>query len=385
MRYLSGDVRRDLERKMVFLSGPRQVGKTHLAETLLGENDIYLNWDDPDHRLRIRRRRWPDEAGIIALDEIHKFSKWRNWLKGTYDTRKERHRFLVTGSARLDFYRRGGDSLLGRYHAWRLHPVCLAEVRHGLGTRPAMNTDAAFERLLSVGGFPEPFFSGDEVLARRWRKERRELVVREDLRDLERVREITQIGLLLDLLAERVGGPVVASNLAEDLEVAPRTVQHWIEIIERLYLGFRVPPFTGKLARAIRKPPKFYFFDNADVPVADSGSLGARFENLVATHLLKRLHYLEDSLGDRLELRYIRDKEGHEVDFAVLRERKPVMLIESKWSEERPSPDLAYFGERLGVAERIQVVARLRKGFSYKGTRVVPACEWLARPLADLL
>jgi len=234
---------------------------------------------------------------------------------------------------------------------------------------------------MDIGGFPEPFFLGDESFARRCRKERREMILREDLRDLETVREVSRVGLLHDLLAERVGSMVVASNLAEDLEVAPRTVQKWIGILERLYLGFCVWPFTGKLARAIRKPPKFYLFDNPEVPSGEGGSLGARFENLVATHLLKRLHFLEDSRGDRLELRYIRDKEGHEVDFVVLKERKPAVLVEAKWSDDAPSRDLAYFGERLGVASRIQVVKDLGKGFTMRGARVVAASEWLSRPL----
>lgn len=385
MRYLSGPILSDLNSKMVLLSGPRQVGKTYLANALLGPGDLYLNWDDPDHRRRIRRREWSDDAGTIALDEIHKFAKWRNWLKGTYDTQKAQHRFLVTGSARLDLYRRGGDSILGRYHAWRLHPICLAEHAHGLQSPPAIGIREAFDRLLRFGGFPEPYLSGDETTARRWRKERRELILREDLRDLERVREVSQVGLLLDLLTERVGGMIVASNLAEDLDVAPRTVQNWMDILERLYLGFRVKPFTGKMARAIRKPPKFYFFDNADVPAQENGSLGPRFENLVATHLLKRLNFLEDSQGEQLELRYVRDKEGHECDFVVLRRRKPVLLVEAKWSDATPSRDLSFFGDRLGVTQRVQVVAELHKSITAQGTRVVPASDWLSLPLDEPL
>lgn len=378
MRYLSPHLPSDLNKKMVFLSGPRQVGKTHLAATFMKDGDLYLNWDDPDHRKRLRSRDWPDSSMLLVFDEIHKLAPWRNWLKGTYDTQRGKHRFIVTGSARLDIYRRGGDSLLGRYHHWRLHPFCLSEAKHTLRNE---DLDSVLEKLMSRGGFPEPYLGENETQAKRWRKERRQLILREDLRDLERVREISQIGLLLDLLAERVSGPVVMANLAVDLDVKPKTVKYWLGILERLYLGFLIYPFTGKLVRAIKKTPKFYFYDNGEVPVSDPGGLGPRFENLVASHLLKKIQFLEDLQGDAYSLHCLRDKEDHEVDFVIVKNRKPIALIEAKWSQQRVSPSLNYFGDRLNIKNRIQIVRELSRSFTQNDVRVFPATEWLSRPL----
>ena len=378
MRYLTEWIENDLKKKMVFLSGPRQCGKTTLAKQILQEqkSGLYLNWDDSDHRKRILHRDWSDDQWLIVLDEIHKYPKWKSWLKGLYDTTQEKHCYLITGSARLDIYRRGGDSMLGRYHPWALHPFCLAEKPE------SMDVATCFQRLLELGGFPEPFLSGDPILAKRWRRERRDLVLREDIRDLERIREITLLSLLVDQLATRVGGPVVVSNIAEDLQVAPKTVKHWIEILARMYLVFSVTPYTKSLPRAIQKPPKVYFYDNSEVTSDDPG---ARFENLIATHLLKRLDFLKDSQGDRYELNYVRDKEGHEVDFVILKERKPICLIEAKWSDPSPSSSLTYFGEKLDVQNRIQLVGNLKQPLQKKGVRVVNAAEWLSQPLDSIL
>lgn len=358
---------------MVFISGPRQCGKTTLAKEVLERagQGLYLNWDDSIHRRRILSRDWDDSARLIVFDELHKFPRWKRWLKGLWDTTLERHRYLVTGSARLDVYRRGGDSLLGRYHHWRLHPFCLAE------RPPGFSVDEAFRRLMSVGGFPEPFLADDPREAARWRAERRERVIKEDLRDLERIRELTLVSLLVDLLSTRVGGEVVASNLAGDLDVAPKTVQYWIEMLERMYVGFVVRPYSGKLARSIRKVPKFYFYDIGDV----EGDEGARFENLVAHHLLKRIHFLADYAGEKIELHYLRDKEGHEVDFLLTRKRVPSCLIEAKLTDAQPDSDLSYFGERLGVSRRIQLVARLDGPSTKAGVDIIPAKQWLSREL----
>lgn len=375
MRYLLPHLIQDLERKMVFISGPRQCGKTTLAKHILKQYQpsLYLNWDDVDDKKTILQRGWSEDSKLIALDEIHKYPRWKNWLKGTYDKTHEIHHFLVTGSARLDIYRRGGDSLLGRYHSWRLHPFCLSEAAaHG------MDKHESYDRLLRLGGFPEPFFSNNEVEAKRWRRTRRDLVLREDIRDLEKIREITLLSLLLDLLAHRVGGPVVVSNLAEDLQVAPKTVAHWIEILEQMYLLFQVKPFTTSLPRAIRKTPKIYFFDNAEVESKDSG---AKLENLVATHLLKKIHFLEDSQGDRYELNYLRDKEGHEVDFVIVKNRKPVCLIEVKHGSSEPHSGLKYFGLRVGQPILIQLVKNLKKAEVHSGIRILNAMDWLSQPL----
>ena len=357
MRYITSHILDDLKRKMVFVGGPRQVGKTTLAKAILANNypaGRYLNWDFDEDRQDILQKRWSTDNPLLIFDELHKFPKWKGWIKGIYDVSHDLHSFLVTGSARLDVYRRGGDSLLGRYHYWRLHPFTLDEIPKGISPKDA------FERLMTLGGFPEPFLEGDERIARRWRRERFDRVLREDVRDLEPVRDIQLLSIFLDLLRHRVGGLVVLSNLARDLEISPKTAKAWLETLERMYLVFSVRPYTKSLPRAVRKPPKVYFFDNGDV----LGDEGARFENLVATSLLKRLHYLEDSQGYKYELRYIRDKEGREVDFAIVKEGELEELIEVKYSDDSIARSLSYYADRLNPRKATQIVAEIKRPYN---------------------
>jgi uncharacterized protein len=363
MRYITPYILDDLKRKMVFVGGPRQVGKTTLAKAIISSNypdGRYLNWDFDDDRQDILQKRWSSDNPLLIFDELHKFPKWKSWIKGIYDVSHDLHSFLITGSARLDVYRRGGDSLLGRYHYWRLHPFTLDEIPKGFSPKDA------FKRLMTFGGFPEPFIEGDERMARRWRRERFDRVLKEDVRDLEPVRHIQLLSILLDLLRQRVGGLVVLSNLAKDIEISPKTAKAWLETLERMYLIFIVRPYTKSLARAVRKPPKVYFFDNADV----LGDEGARFENLVATSLLKRLHFLEDSQGYRYELRYIRDKEGREVDFAIVKEGELEELIEVKYSDDSIARSLSYYAERLNPKKAVQIVAEIKRPYDKGKIRV---------------
>lgn len=373
MRYITPYVLGDLAKKMVFVGGPRQVGKTTMAKKILARENKggrYLNWDYDDDRQDILAKKWSNEDRLLVLDELHKFPRWKSWLKGLYDVTGNEHSFLVTGSARLDVYRRGGDSLLGRYHYWRLHPFTLDEIPAGIAPQDA------FTRLMTVGGFPEPFLDNNEREARRWRRERFDRVIREDVRDLESVRNIQSLSLFLDLLRSRVGSMVVLSNLAGDLQVSPKTVKAWLEVLERMYLVFAVRPYTKSLPRAVLKPPKVYFFDNGDV----LGDAGARFENLVATSLLKRLHFREDRDGFRYELRYIRDKEGREVDFAIIREGVLEELVEVKYSDDVPSRHLAYYARRLKPEKTTQIVAKLKRPYDKNGIRVVDPLCYFAEP-----
>lgn len=357
MRYLANHIRSDLKKKMVFVGGPRQVGKTTLARSILNgfqRGGRYFNWDFDEDRRDLLKKRWHDKDNLLVFDELHKYPRWKGWLKGIYDVSGENHAFLVTGSARLDVHRRGGDSLMGRYHYWRLHPFTLDEIPAGI--RPG----DAFRRLMDVGGFPEPFLDGDEREARRWRRERFDRVLREDIRDLEPIRNIQLLSLFLDSLRHRVGGMITLSNLAGEIEVSPKTAKAWLELLERMYLVFAIRPYTRSLPRAILKPPKVYFFDNADV----IGNEGVRFENLVASHLLKRRHYMEDYTGHRCELRYIRDKEGREVDFVLLQDGSIQELIEVKFTDENVSRSLRYYAERLKPKKVTQIVAKLKRPYS---------------------
>ena len=374
MRYITPYILEDLNKKMVFVGGPRQVGKTTLAKAVLSKNfpeGRYLNWDYDEDRQDILKKRWSTENTLLVFDELHKFPRWKGWIKGIYDVSHEKHSFLITGSARLDVYRRGGDSLMGRYHYWRLHPFTLDEIPDGI------SPEDAFKRLLTVGGFPEPFLDGNERNARRWRRERFDRVLREDVRDLEQIRNIQLLGMFLDMLRYRVGGLITISNMASDLQVSPKTAKSWLEVLERMYLVFAVRPYTKSLPRAVLKPPKVYFFDNGDV----LGDEGARFENMVAASLLKRLHFLEDRDGYRYELRYIRDKEGREVDFAVIKEGRLIELIEAKYSDENISKHLLYYAKRLKPEKATQIVAKIKRPYDKGRIKVVDPITYFRKQI----
>jgi hypothetical protein len=324
---------------------------------------VYLNWDRPEHRRVIRDLAWSRDPPIAVLDEVHKYPRWKTLLKGFHDTEGARQRLLITGSGRLDHYRRGGDSLAGRYFSFRLHPLSLGELLRDGGEPdgaallqpPRWTGDRGpsvdlLANLLELGGFPEPFLRGSARSARRWRISRREQVLRQDLRDLTAVREVFLVERLVDLLAERVASPLSLNSLREDLEVGHATVASWLATLERLFVVFRVLPFSGSLARALRKEPKVYFWDWSEAPAG-----GPRFENLVACHMLKLCHWLQDVEGIGVELRYVRDREKREVDFLLVRDRKPWVLVEAKAGDAAASPALSYFQRRLRVPYAFQV------------------------------
>lgn len=363
-RYLANAVRDDLRRKMVFVGGPRQVGKTTLALSLLGTDSgwhpAYLNWDDPVVRPDLIRGKLPSGQALLVLDEVHKFPRWRNLVKGLYDREGGDVSFLVTGSARLDHYRKGGDSLQGRYHYHRLHPFSLGEL---VGTSPtATDVDA----LVQFGGFPEPLFAGSTRTLRRWQRERLARVVYEDLRDLENVRDVGLLELLVNALPERVGSPLSIRNLSEDLGVAHATVARWLAILEALYVCFRIPPFGAPRIRAVKKEAKLYLWDWSQVP-----DLGERFENMVACQLLKHCHHVEDTEGYGMELRFIRDTDRREVDFVVLREGVALFAVECKSGEKSPGRAIDYFRQRTAIADFYQVHLGERD-YVAGGTRVLP-------------
>lgn len=364
-RYLAAQIRSDLARKMVFVGGPRQVGKTTLARSFLGRGGRgYLNWDVPEDREKILRGQLPP-GSMLVFDEIHKYRGWRNFLKGVYDAAPDRRKILVTGSARLDLYRRGGDSLQGRYHYLRLHPLSAAEL--------ALDKRSDLESLLALGGFPEPFLGASRVEARRWSREYRTRLVREDVATLENVLDLDGLETLMLRLPQLVGSPLSLNALREDLQVSHKAVSRWMTIFERLYAVFRLAPFGAPKIRAVRKAQKHYHFDWSLVPEE-----GPRFENLVAAHLLKWVHHQQDTQGLDLDLRFFRDIDGREVDFVVMEDGRPRWFVEAKLSDDDVSPGLLYLTARFPQARAWQISLRGRRDYETPtGIRVCPALPFL--------
>ena len=354
MRYLAKDVIKDIKKKMVFVSGPRQVGKTYMAKFILKElnSDQYYSWDRAEHRKSITKVEWDKKAPVVVFDELHKSKTWKNWLKGIYDTEPHPPYYLVTGSARLNVFRKGGDSLMGRYFHYRLHPFSLKE----LVDYNKYDGAKALQLLWERGGFPEPLFAKSSFDVNKWRKERSERILREDLLNIELVKKLNDVEYLIELLKDRVGSPISYRSISEDLSVSPPTVKSWIELLERLYVIFKVQPFSRSLSRSIKKESKVYFYDYSDIQ-----DNGAKFENMIASHLIKHVNYLEDTKGKKLQLFTLRDKEKREVDFVITENNKPIQLIEAKLSDSNASKSLFYYSEKFKDAESIQVVKNLER------------------------
>jgi len=354
-------------RQMAFLSGPRQVGKTTLTEMLLPRAH-YLNYDRPSDATAIAAG--PDRVaqligledptrgnGGIIFDELHKFSKWKRFLKGFFDVHGKGLNIAVTGSARLNVYKRGGDSLMGRYFAYRIHPLSVGELAGGaLRLESPFRKSAQIDKetlpaLLRFGGYPEPFLSANMRFYNRWKNARKDLVFHEDLRDLSRVQDIRGVATLAELLSSRVSGGINYASLAGDLKVSPDTAKEWLGLLEAVYEVFTIRPWFKNVSSAIRKQPKAYFWDWSAVPDA-----GMRHENFIASHLLKSVHWWCDSGLGNYDLHYLRDKQQREVDFLISKDGTPHILIECKSSMgESLSSALEYFQKKLNVPYALQV------------------------------
>ncbi len=369
-RYLEKPVLEDLKDKMVFIGGPRQTGKTSLAKHFLknfhqDSKTWYMNWDDLEDRQLIMKETFPAGKGLLVLDEIHKYSDWRRMVKGLYDKRGEELNILVTGSARLDYYRRGGDSLQGRYHYYHMFPFTLSEL-----DGPPFTT---LKDLFKYGGFPEPFLKASEKESRRWSREYRFHMVREDLRDLEQVLRIDAIEKMVYRLPELVGSPLSLNALREDLQVSHQSVSRWIIMLENLYMIFRIYPFGAPKIRAVKKEAKHYHIDWALIEDEDS-----RFENMVACHLLKWCFFIQDTQGYHMELRYFRDVDMREVDFVILKDGDPIHFIECKVSGKDVNPALRYLKQRFPKVKGSQIF--LEKGrdlITKDGIRLCSAHDFL--------
>ena len=382
-RYLTKYILEDLLDKMVFVGGARQVGKTTLAKKIVAPNfstPCYYNWDSQNDRRMIMKSDWPGNADLIILDEIHKYKKWKSFVKGEYDTLKEKFKFMITGSARLDLYRKGGDSMQGRYHYYRLHPFSMSELT-GKDHVPdvfeelplsAKNENDTLLSLDRFGGFPEPFIKQNERTLRRWHNEKNSRLFREDIRDIQQLRDIAGIQLLSDMLPDRVASLLSVNSLREDLEVSHRAVTNWLNILETFYYCFRVYPFIGKNYRSLKKEPKLYLIDWSEI--SDEAK---RFENFIASHLLKLVHFLYDYEGYGMSLNFLRNVDKKEVDFFVTVDNKPWFAVEVKIRDTSVSPHLHYYREKLNIPYCYQVVKKSGVDRLINGIRIVSADRFL--------
>ena len=383
-RYLTPFVVDDLKEKMVFVGGPRQVGKTTLCRNFVAshfKNNAYFNWDNRADRKSIIASSWPGDAELLIFDEIHKYRQWKGFIKGEYDKLKDTYKFLVTGSARLDLYRRGSDSLQGRYHYYRLHPFTLAE-KEGIPYKSSVLKELqigngfhheALSTLDAFGGFPEPFIKQSKRQLRRWHNEKIERMFREDILDVQTIRDIGNMKLLSDILQSKVGSLLSLNAIREDLEVSHRAISHWMDILEAFYYHFRIYPYSAKKIRSLKKEPKLYLWDWSEVE-----NEAVRFENLIASHLLKFVHFITDYEGYRAELYFLRDVDKREVDFLITIDGKLWFAVEANISDAGLSPHLLYYKERLSIPYVFQVIKKDKIDRLEKGIRIISAGKFLS-------
>jgi hypothetical protein len=385
---------------MIFIAGPRQAGKTTLSKLISRSytNNYYFNWDIAEHRTLFFSnpsffegiRRKDATAPMIILDEIHKYKDWKNYLKGIYDQFHESYKFLVSGSGRLDIYQKGGDSLAGRYYMFHLFPFTIAELGNRnisieaflnnplyISMGQAKKNKGIWDMLSNLSGFPEPYLSGKAVTYRRWSNTYSHQLIREDIRDLVDIKAVSDVETLYFLLPSKIGSPLSVQSLANDLKVSYNTVRNWLEVFERFFLVFSIPTWTDKISRAIQKERKVYLWDAPRIK-----DPSARFENMVALELYRAVTLWNDMGYGAFSLHFVKNKEKQEVDFLLANNREPVLLIEAKMADERPSKSLQLFQRALNVP----AVQLTSEGDSYRLVSndrnkilIAPAYQWLSQ------
>lgn len=358
-RLIQSPLRSLLGKKIVLLMGPRQVGKTTLAKSLF-RDFAYYNYDIQRDLRVFKDLQWDRSKQLVIFDELHKMKRWKLWLKGIYDDgATNQQNILVTGSARLDITKKMGDSLAGRFFSMRLNPLDLKELKN---CEPNSTLESNYHKLLNFSGFPEPFLEGTERFYHLWSRTHTDLILKQDLISLEAVRDLDGIELLVQLLATRVGSTVSFNSLAEDLQRSDKTIKHWIDLLEQMYIIFRVSPYSKNISRGLKKAGKYYFYDYAKV----EGSEARKLENLAALSLKKEIEFNEDYNGIPGKLHFIQTKEKREIDFLVLQNNQPTHLIEIKMSDDRPSKNFAYFSHLFPTAAKLQWVRNLNREYTSK-------------------
>ena len=361
IRYLMQSITDDLKTKLVILTGPRQCGKTTLSQELQFAHPLYLNYDVLADRQVLQSQSWSREHDFLVFDEIHKMPNWKLWLKGVVDAEKSsaslarqtlRCASLVTGSARMDTFRQSGESLAGRYFHWRLHPLSVGELTQFGG----LTADDAFARLMVRGGFPEPCLAASDIAATRWRSTYLDGLLREDILEFSRIHEVNAMRVFLDALRSRTGSPLSLASIGRDMGVSHLTLKKYLDILEALYIVFVVRPWHRNITRATLQSPKVYFYDTGMV----RGDAGAVFENLVACHLLKRVHWQQDAEGAKVDLHYIRTKDDAEIDFVLSHEDELTHLVECKTRDTASHRALVRFAQQWTKAQAVQLLADTR-------------------------
>lgn len=388
------------DKSMIFLTGPRQSGKTTLAHLISHSfaNKLYFNWDIAYHRTRLMKNptffeeieRKDSSTPLIVFDEIHKYHDWKNYLKGVYDQFHDRYQFLVSGSGRLDVYQKGGDSLAGRYFLFHLWPFTIAELGCRNPTMEEFLSDPLrismdrsdelkekWERLSTFSGFPEPYLANRMTTYRRWSNTYSQQLIREDIRDLTGIKSVGDMETLYFLLPTKVGSPISVPSFARDLRVSYNSVRSWLSVFERFFLIFSIPPWTSRIARAIQKERKVYLWDAPRIEEP-----AARFENMVALELWRAVTAWNDRGYGLFSLHFIKNKEQQEVDFLIANGHKPVLLIEAKLSDTQPSLALKKFQS----AVKISALQLTNEGEGYRmlsngdqAILVAPAHQWLSQ------
>lgn len=387
------------DKSMIFISGPRQTGKTTLAQIIADTftNSLYFNWDIAEDRVRLfdnpvffeSVERKDSTLPLIILDEIHKYKDWKNYLKGIYDQFHDKYTFLVSGSGRLDIYQKGGDSLAGRYLLFHLWPLTIAELgRRNLHIDRFLNNplyismDGSKElkdiwlQLSRQSGFPEPYLANRTAAYRRWSNTYSRQLIREDIRDLTGINTTVDLETLYLLLPSKVGSPLSIPSLARDLKVSYNTVHNWLTVFERFFLIFTISPWTRKITRAIQKERKVYLWDTPRIKEPSY-----RFENMVALELWRAVTMWSDMGHGNFSLHFIKNKEQQEVDFLIANNHEPLLLIEAKLAETEPSPVLRKFQNALNIP----AVQLTEDGEGYKvfsnsdqSILIAPAFQWLS-------
>lgn len=384
-------------KQMLFLAGPRQVGKTtiSLAAKSLTHQVTYLNWDNQDHRQiilegptavadRMALQKIQPTIPIVILDELHKYRQWKTFLKGFFDTYRDKLRIILTGSSKLDIYRTGGDSLMGRYFPYRVHPISVAEcLKTEISEQdihlPKQIDAVTFDTLLNFGGFPEPFLNNNKQFFRRWKRLRREQLFRGDIRDLSRIQEIDQLEILAELLKHQAGQLVNYSNLANKVRVSVDTIRRWMNTLTAFYYCFMIRPWSKNISRSLVKEPKIYLWDWSDID-----DVGKRAENFVASHLLKAVHFWTDQGLGTYELYFLRDKDKREVDFLVTKDNHPWFLVEVKHSDSgHIHRNLEIFQQQTKAKHAFQVIIDMEyvevDCFAYHEPIIIPAKTLLSQ------